>query len=116
VTGIDYLLDSHWELAAFDSTVLNYVEADFHEWGGSSYSVNDLTAQASGDHDHSMGSSYYELEWSIDQSVIGSTVNNWYGYTLDGGSTPGYYDLVPEPTTLAVLGIGGVFALVRKRR
>jgi hypothetical protein len=117
VTGIDYLLDSHWELDSFDPSVLYYVKADLHEWDGStSYSVSDLTTEFNGAHSHDTGTTYYQLEWSIDESIIGTTVDQWYGYTLDGGSANDYYDLVPEPTTLGLMSIGGLAVLVRRRR
>ena len=71
-----------------------------------------------------------EIDWVIGSSTFDLTVD---GVTqtglasrgtaasmdeirIGGGSMEHYYDAVPEPATMSLLGLGGLLALVRRRR
>ncbi len=70
---------------------------------------------------------YYVLQFTTDNGNFGVTTNNTYkrGQTLEPGLERDYFDLhfitysestfVPEPATLVMLGLGGLFLLKRRK-
>ncbi len=115
--GVDYIVDTHFNRLGtneFDGWDVHY------GWNGTGFSIKAPVAQQETED----GGKTLELQ--ILKSDIPATEFTLWAATHDLGSAVQTYDLapdtatqglhVPEPTTLAVLGLGGLAGLLRRRR
>lgn len=111
LTGVDYIIDSHW------NQIDGFFSPHFHQWTGGGPVGWDTNAGGT----PTFANSGATLEWSIPGASLPDNFTFWGGIIDTGGGVVTTWDLAeggptPEPTTLALLGLGLGGLYLRRRR
>jgi len=112
--GIDFVA-----LVSFNN---NFVSPALYQWDGSSWV--DISSLAGLTFTRQAVGSDYGLEWAFNQGILPSVLDpswhsiSFWGSSVIGGSAQDITDqgITPEPTTLALLGLGLGGLYLRRRR